>query len=43
MSTGIRNPLKQPSEPQGRALKRFCVELIGRLRRALNKEEKNNV
>ena len=31
-----KNPLKPTSEAQGRALKRFCVELIGRLRRALN-------
>ena len=31
-----RIPLKQHSEAQGRALKRFCGGLIGRLRRAFS-------
>jgi len=34
-----RNPLKQPSEAQGRGLKRFCVELLGRIRERLQKKE----
>ena len=30
---GDRNPLSQLSEPQGRGIKRFFVELLGRIRR----------
>jgi len=30
-----RNPLKPTSEPQGRGLKRFCVELIGKVKNRL--------
>ena len=28
---GDKNPLKPLSEPQGRGLKKFCVELLGRM------------
>jgi len=28
-----QNPLKQASEPQGRGIKRFIVELLGRIRK----------
>ena len=28
-----KNPLSQPSEPQGRGIKRFLVELLGRIRK----------
>jgi len=35
-NNGAENPPRHLSEPQGKGIKRFCVELIGRLRRALN-------
>jgi len=36
----IENPLKQLLEPQGRGLKRFCVELLGRIDKRLRKQWK---
>jgi len=33
LSDNAKNPLKQPSEPQGWGLKRFCVGLLGRIRK----------
>ena len=32
---GDRNPLRQPSEPQGGGLKRFCVGLLRRIKKRL--------
>ena len=33
LSNNANNPLSQPSEPQGRGLKRFFVGLLGRIRK----------
>ncbi|MBA7472477.1 hypothetical protein ES707_07804 [subsurface metagenome] len=33
LSNHAKYPLRQPSEPQGRGLKRFFVELLGRIRK----------
>ena len=37
---GAENPLSQPSGPQGRGLKRFCVGLVGRIKERLSLEKK---
>lgn len=35
LSNTAQKPSSQPSEAQGRGLKRFCVELLGRLAKSL--------